>query len=283
MVESNRLVQILLATYNGEKYVTDLIMSLMGQSYSDIQIVIRDDNSTDSTRVIISKLVEKFPDRIRVLTDNLGNIGSSRSFYELLKMSTAKYVMFCDQDDIWKNDKVSSSINLMLVNEFSRPLLVFTDLEVVDESMSLVHPSMLTQHRLNANYLCGSYLRMLAQNPVAGCTMLLNRTAVEKVLSFGEFPSSIVYDHWVAVLVAYFGVVCYLDQSSILYRQHGANQVGVKSIGFGYFLSKFIRFRHTLEHDKQFIQRLGACIDVPVVKYITIKVFLNLKRLLRYC
>ena len=93
-------IDILLATYNGSKYLHEQLDSILSQSYENINVIIRDDGSSDNTVMIIKEYEQK-DNRVKLLSDNLGNLGFVRNFEELMKNSTSEYLMFSDQDDIW--------------------------------------------------------------------------------------------------------------------------------------------------------------------------------------
>lgn len=95
MTERDSFVQILLASYNGEEYLAEQIDSIMNQSYCDFELIVRDDGSSDSTKYIVSESIKRYPNKIRVLEDALGNLGASRCFFQLLEYSSSDYIMFC--------------------------------------------------------------------------------------------------------------------------------------------------------------------------------------------
>ena len=109
-------VEILMATYNGEKYLSEQIGSIISQSYENWRLLIRDDNSKDNTVSIIEKY-EKEDNRIRLLRDRKGNLGFIKNFEELLVQSQEDFIMFCDQDDYWEKDKIKNYIEILQKEE----------------------------------------------------------------------------------------------------------------------------------------------------------------------
>ena len=101
-------VDILLATYNGAKYLEDQLNSILSQTYSDFRLLISDDSSTDNTKEILEKYKEK-DERITVFYQE-NNLGVIKNFEFLLKKVENEYYMFSDQDDIWKENKIEKSI-----------------------------------------------------------------------------------------------------------------------------------------------------------------------------
>ena len=99
-------VDILLATYNGERFLDEQMHSLLSQSYTEWHLIIRDDGSTDNTLAIIQRYKKQYPNKITILEDNLANLGACRNFGRILEQSDADYAMFCDQDDVWLPKKI---------------------------------------------------------------------------------------------------------------------------------------------------------------------------------
>ena len=143
------MIVILLSTYNGEKYIKQQLDSLFSQTYKDFEIIVRDDKSMDNTLEILKSFDIK-------LVDSTQNLGAKKSFASLLEYaiqnSDAEYFMFCDQDDIWEKDKIEKTLKKMeeMGSEFGNvPLLVHTDLKVVDEKLNILSASMWKYQNIN--------------------------------------------------------------------------------------------------------------------------------------
>ncbi|WP_158513231.1 glycosyltransferase [Shigella sp. FC2383] len=120
------MIDILLPVFNGSKYLRQQLDSLLNQSYKNIRVIIRDDLSSDDSRNLIKNYAENTDGKI-VYIDSDKNLGSSLSFHELLKQSTADYVMFCDQDDVWLPNKVHDSFTAITnANLFATIFAVFS-------------------------------------------------------------------------------------------------------------------------------------------------------------
>lgn len=222
------MIQILLATYNGEKYLEAQLDSLLCQTYTDWKLIAHDDGSTDQTGEILRAYQRRYPDIIEILEDGL-TFGNARdNFTHLLTVSTADYVMFCDQDDIWLPEKIAKTFYKMQELEYLHedfPLVVHTDLLVVDESLDCIAPSMLDYQGLNKSI--DGLLQILVKNSVTGCTMMANREAIR--VSLPILPSAVMHDWWIAAnVIKQQGVVGFVDEPLIKYRQHSANSVGAK-------------------------------------------------------
>lgn len=230
-------VEVLMATYNGERYIAQQIDSLLKQNFQSFRLVIRDDGSTDNTRQVIGAYAARYPDRISVCPDhhNLGVIGN---FSALLEKSQAPYVMLCDQDDVWLPEKIANTLEAFKPLEANygaqTPLLLHTDLVVVDESMAVIAPSFLTQSHLQTGHDFG---RLLVKNNVTGCTSILNRALIRRAVPIP--PQSLMHDWWLALVGAAFGQVSYLPRREILYRQHAANVAGQINYNWAYISRNF--------------------------------------------
>lgn len=219
-------VDILLATYNGERFLTEQIDSLLAQTAQGFRILARDDGSTDGTVALVNDYGVRFPGKIARLDDGQGNIGVVQNFSRLLEASTADYAMFCDQDDVWHTDKIARTLEAMRAMEARHgrdtPLLVHTDAEVVDETLQRMAPSHHKSTKLLPEH--SPLPRLLIQNVAQGCTMMMNRALVTRAAPIP--PEARMHDHWVALVAAATGDIGYLPQPTLRYRQHGANQVG---------------------------------------------------------
>lgn len=229
--ERSEQVEILLSTYNGETYLDAFLNSLLNQDYSDWILTVRDDGSSDRTRDILVEWAKRYPEKIVIYEPNIvKNLQVARSYSELMRQSSRPYVMFADQDDIWLPDKVRITLEAMRQRESEvgscRPILVHTDLTVVDKDLRVLGRS---AWRIQGCRVSNpTFASMMVENVVTGCTMMLNRPLVE--LS-GTIPAAAVYhDWWLALVAAAFGDVIPVRRSTILYRRHGSNETGLLNI-----------------------------------------------------
>lgn len=220
------VIDILLATYNGEKYIKQQIDSIINQSYTNWNLIIRDDGSTDRTLEIINQYITTFPGKVHLLCDHEKNLGPSGNFSRLLEGSKADYTMFCDQDDVWKDSKIEITFQKMKALEGSKlvPVLIHTDLKVVDTNLRTIADSMFSFQKLNKNFATINYL--LVQNNITGCTMMINKKLRDISKPIPE--EVIMHDWWIALVAVAFGKIGFVDYPTIQYRQHGANDTGAK-------------------------------------------------------
>lgn len=223
-------IEILLATYNGARFLREQIDSLFDQDYDNLAILARDDGSTDHTVQILQEYAARVPDRFKLVEAARMNGGIVNNFVSLMNASTAGYVCFCDQDDVWLPDKVTKSKAIMDRLELKWgtkiPLLVFTDLRVVDENLNTVHASF--WQRMNIDPEWARHLpRLLVSPAVTGCTVLANRALVDLALTMPR--EVLLHDLWLGLLASAMGKAAYLKEQTVLYRQHGRNAIGAGS------------------------------------------------------
>lgn len=220
-------VAIIMTTYNGEKYVEEQIKSILSSSYQDFELYIFDDGSKDSTISILERYKADYPDKINFVRNSM-NYGVTMNFIQALGKMTADYIMFCDQDDVWLPHKIEVTLKRMkhMEAQFSRekPIAVFTDARVVNQKLSTIHPSFFGSGHLNPRRTDLAHLLM--ENKLIGCTVMVN-AALRRMLQGNRMPQHARYhDWWVALIAASFGKIGFVEESTLLYRQHGNNIVG---------------------------------------------------------
>lgn len=274
------LVEIVLSTYCGGEFLPQQLDSLLCQTHQKIRITIRDDESKDDTKAIIEAYGERYPGRINILSDSQGRLGSRNSFFALLQNSDANYIMFCDQDDVWLQDKVARSLfairRLEEKGGQEMPCMVFTDLIVVNETLSVISPSYWQYQRLNPG-LALNWKGLAAQNVVTGCTMILNK-AVKPFLA-AHMGNELFHDHLCAVVCSKYGHVDFLREPSMQYRQHGANVSGAIKVRSRYLVEKILSIGTIIETLRATSTSFGG--EVSVARLLFLKLRVNLLRALR--
>lgn len=233
------MITILLASYNGERYIGEQIESILKQSYQDFVLYIQDDRSTDRTYEIICGYASAFPDKVKV-SQNQVNTGNAKfNFLNMMVDHEDEYLMLCDQDDVWLPDKIEKTLICMQEAEkrygIHTPLLVYTDLKVADEQLNVLSESMM--HRVAADFTKTSLKDQLPQNTLTGCTALYNRALAERIREVPEF--TVMHDWWLMLIAAGLGHAVYFSESTMLYRQHGDNSVGTRNMRSAGFLARF--------------------------------------------
>jgi len=214
-------VAVLLASYNGEIFLESLLESVFSQTLSPI-IFARDDGSKDSTLQILANR----KDKLVLLCDCIGNVGILENFNILAGEARTPYIAFADQDDIWAPDKLAVQMELMIRMEMQygsdMPILIHSDLAVCDSHLRLVDSSLWRFQRLNPHVQ--SFSRLLVQNNVTGCTMLINKAL--KDLAFPVPQSAVMHDWWLALVASAVGRIGFVSRPLVRYRQHSTNQLG---------------------------------------------------------
>jgi len=210
---NNRLspkVNILLSTYNGERFIIEQLDSLLNQTYTNIKIYIRDDGSTDST----VNLIRTYPDHKKLITLSIGNnIGVIPSFLQLLtdNEGTNELYAFCDQDDVWRPEKVSRAVEKIMTRSEPDKILYCSRLEYVDENLRHLGYSLLPPH--------AGFSNAVVENIATGCTVIFGKKIRELVLK-GTPNDMLMHDWWAYLVASAFGDVIYDGFPSIQYRQH---------------------------------------------------------------
>ncbi len=220
------MVTVLLAVYNGEKYLKEQIDSILTQTVKNIKIVIRDDGSGDGSPLIIDDYCSKYPQIISKL-EGAPTGSAKQNFAKLLENCDSDYIMFCDQDDVWLPQKIEKTLAAMQKAEEDgkTPVLVHTDLKVVGHSLNVISPSFFEFQKLIQDDITLS--KLLVQNYVTGCTVMINRALKEKCSNIPE--NCIMHDWWLALVAVLFGKLVCVQEPTMLYRQHESNQVGAKA------------------------------------------------------
>lgn len=236
-------IVVLLATYNGSEVLQEQVNSLLDQSL-DIDILIRDDGSKDDSLNII-KRYESENENIKFLKDNQSSNSAKENFSILLEYALSlekyEYFMFCDQDDIWKRNKVLKTLTKLKEQETLEqdiPILVHTNLEVVDENLNLLSRSYWNYQKIDPSK--DGLNTLLVQNIITGNTMMLNKKCAK--LSSKIPKDVIMHDWWIGMVTSSFGKIIYLKEPTILYRQHSANDTGASKFGFMSIVKKLLKF-----------------------------------------
>ncbi|WP_411348087.1 glycosyltransferase family 2 protein [Paenibacillus sp. WLX2291] len=238
------MLQVLMSTYNGAKYIEAQLDSILSQPYQPIRILIRDDGSTDNTIAIIHRYQEQHPDVIQLIQGD--NVGVVPSFWSLMQHAdqTAEYFCFCDQDDVWMTHKAEQAVQLLSTmqeqqstnlhtpssnlvdkhkNEHSLACMICTDTQLTDGQLN---PTAIWPGMPN---LQASFYNALIQNIAVGATVSFNRAALQLLMNKSHsvnINNLQMHDWWMYLVISCFGNVHFEHTPSIYYRQHGGNAVG---------------------------------------------------------
>lgn len=226
MIINKSTIAVLLATYNGEKFIREQLDSLLSQSFTDWTLYIRDDQSTDNTIPIINEYCKK-SDKIVLIENDGEKLGAMNNFLRLLSIIDSPYYMFMDEDDVWMCDKIDISYHALKNEECSNkdiPLLVHTNLMVVNKELDVITESFWDSIHFDPHKFHNiHYLSMMGY--ITGATMLFNKKAKE--ISFPVNPHAFMHDWWVGISVyRHGGKVISIKKTLMLYRKHGDNVTG---------------------------------------------------------
>ena len=221
------MISVALCTYNGEKYISQQLDSILCQSVPVDEIVVCDDCSTDSTRQILKHYAER-SQKIRFVK-NEHNLGYIANFEKAIQLCQGDFIFLSDQDDVWSHEKVAESIDYL---SYSGMYGTFTDAHVVDENgvftgktlFDLLNIRPYIQKGILQNHMFE--ILCFRRNLVTGATIVLTRKGKEMVLPLRS-SSLIIHDAWIALCLSAHGKLGYIDKPLIDYRTHHGQQMGL--------------------------------------------------------
>ena len=241
---------ILLASYNGEKYISDQLDSIINQTYKNWELIIRDDGSKDETMTILNKY-EKKDERIKILRDDKGNLGFLKNFEELLFNAKEEFVLFSDQDDFWlknKLEKFVEKIKGLDEKVLSKPLLIHCNSLVCDDKLEIIKEEFIDSKiakKTNSNIYFFEYI-------VQGSTSMVNKKMIKESLPF--LKNVTLHDRYFHLLSQFLGTRVFIDESLVKYRQHERNEIGANRSIIKNIMSKkyfYVEDRKLIEEIKE--------------------------------
>lgn len=226
------MIDILMATYNGSLYIEAQIASIIRQTCSEWRLIVGDDRSEDETATIVGRIADNYnrtvgTEKIQLYVNAQSCGGAAGNFLLLLQKAKAEYVMFSDQDDVWHPDKIKKSLDAMHTLEKlygpETPLLVYTDLAVVDQGLRSMADSFFDYMKIPPVMYPE---RLLLQNSVTGCTVMINRALYLRLQRAEDTGRVLMHDHFAALIAVFLGQFIFVPEATIDYRQHGDNSIG---------------------------------------------------------
>ena len=201
---------ILLATYNGQKYLREQLDSIVSQSYKDWRLLVHDDGSTDNT-IAILKDYAILDGRIQILEDGISGLGAAHNFLHLLKHAHSDFIMFADQDDVWLPDKVK----VMMENiDSDTPAMAYCNANsfkadrILPDRVIMFHPTSLND-------------TLFLNGGVHGCLQIINKPLRDLIINYNGYVC--MHDHLITLAAVCLGRIKYIDKDLMYYRQHLAN------------------------------------------------------------
>lgn len=222
-------VSIVMGTYNSEPYLAEQLESLLGQDRSPDEIVVCDDDSSDGTWVMLKEYHHRFPHLMKIYR-NRKNLGPAINFERAIGLCTGDFIAPCDQDDIWRRDKLDTLARRL--EEDSGLGLVFSNAELVDHKGTELGTDLWTvvgfHSDMKAQVRRGEALQTFLRKPIAsGCTIMFRATLKKTCLPIGE---PLMHDHWISLVAAANSRVDFVDERLISYRQHATNKIGASRL-----------------------------------------------------
>ncbi|MEA3491835.1 MAG: glycosyltransferase family 2 protein [Campylobacterota bacterium] len=218
MIKDQPLVTIIMATYNGESFLEEQLNSIVEQKYNNIELLIADDNSTDKTYQILSHYAQIFS-WIHIYRNNK-HLGLVKNFEKLLKQAQGKYIAFCDQDDVWEEDKLWIAIDSLAGESSQQPLMFHSDLTAVDKNLQVIAASYFSMRAYTFREKKELSV-MLGRSGIMGNTMVINQKLKSLVLPFP--PDLKAHDYWIALINELYGKRLISHEPLVKYRLHHTN------------------------------------------------------------
>lgn len=222
-------ISVALCTYNGEKYISKQLNSILNQEdYFPDEIVVCDDISSDATLEILNKYQKKYPAVFKIIANEI-NLGSNKNFEKAISLCTGDYIFLSDQDDLWKKDKIKKILAVFKQNPLSEA--VFSNADLIDKDDKLlstltIWDSVFFFEKELIKPI--DFIDVIAKNGniITGATLCIKKQVKEFIF---PFPTAIFHDEWIASLVALRNTISYSTENLISYRIHDKQQVGMKN------------------------------------------------------
>lgn len=253
---SEKSITILMATYNGDQYLSQQLDSILAQTYKNWRLLVRDDGSSDYTLDILKKYRQK-DERISILEDDGANLQTIGNFFKLIQSAPeSDYYALSDQDDYWYPKKLERAI-FCLENKFDDnriPLLYCGAKEITDENLNIKERSVVTNPKL-------TWQSALVENICTGCTCVFNQALRQKAILYTP-QKCIMHDWWLYLLAVGMGKAYYDETPLIQYRQHEGNVCGDINSGWKLFRYRveqlFCKRGKTYEQTEEFLDVFGG-------------------------
>jgi glycosyltransferase involved in cell wall biosynthesis len=228
------LVSVVIATYNGEAFLAKQLDSIANQTYSNIEVIVVDDRSTDSTALLVNTYVEKYQNVKLFINDQ--NLGYVKNFEKGFLLAKGDFIAPSDQDDIWEPNKIE-----ILLNEIGEHEIVYCNSCLIDENDHPLHKKLSDIKTLRDFDTC---LNFTIGNTPAGHAMLINKSLLQRCI---PFPTMMPHDFWLCFVATCIAPIKYIDQILVQYRQHSSNVFGAVKVEGG---KKVVR-KKTVKATKQ--------------------------------
>lgn len=245
-------ISVAMCTYNGNKYIEQQIDSILRQSVIPDEIVICDDGSTDATVEICKRIAEESKSCKLRISVNEQNLGYIKNFEKAISLCEGDIIFLCDQDDVWRRDKVET-VKSAFLND--REIgVVISDSLLVDGNLNSLGETVFQHMGIDTNIVWNNrklFERVSKQNFASGSAMAIGKKMKKYVL---PFPDVYVHDQWIMIVAALNTKVRCIDEPLVYYRQHGSNSLGIKQNGHAAKISKIKRALDSNDVEKKLKQ-----------------------------
>ncbi len=221
---------VLLTTFNGARFLPDLLDSLLAQTDPDFVVRIQDDGSSDETPALIREICAR-DSRFSTGNEQNRHFGAAGNFLSLIRQSEDDYILLCDQDDVWEPEKIAvlkeAMADLEAGSAPGTPLLVHSDCSVISEEGEQIEESFFRHQGWDPKAV--TLPPLLVQNNVTGCTLMINAPMRKLVSEHARAKELFMHDWFIALTAASFGKIAFVDRPLTRYRQHEKNTVGASA------------------------------------------------------
>lgn len=246
------MISVCIATYNGEKYIKEQLDSLVNQTVKPYEVILQDDCSLDNTVEIAKQYTDQL--NLKIYTNDV-NLGFTKNFESVISKANGNYIALCDQDDIWREDKLEILLNNIENNSliYSNSMLIDANGKSLEKSFSKV---------LNKNFISSTEaLNFLNDNCVSAHAMLFKKELLNYIF---PFPKNIFFDQWIAANAAALNGVKYYDECLVEYRQHDNNTLS-NHIKKKLHKEKISRLERTFSQINQKILHIDDFLTIPLL------------------
>lgn len=263
---NERIITILMATYNGSLHIDNQILSLQQQKYKNWLLYVHDDGSIDNTREIIRTWEER-DSRIKLIDDGITGLGPGKNFLSIIRYVDSDYAIFCDQDDIWLENKLSDMLNFAESKNMaddSEPSIIYADgYAFSDKSGNIDFTGISNNHADSLKdflFFNGGY---------QGCSIMFNKAMANFMSNYNGYIH--LHDDIISLAAHALGKVNFLPKKLMLYRQHSKAVTGYKNFKRNFFekISSNVNFLLSKKHylvKKTFFENYSALMTEEIQK-----------------
>jgi len=208
-MRSNKLVSIAMCTYNGERFLKEQLDSILSQSYTNLELIITDDCSSDKTIKILEQY-QKIDTRIKIY-QNEENLGFSKNFEKAISLCNGEYIALSDQDDIWKKNKIEK-----FLLEIKDNVLIYSDAILIDKKATELDKNLLQPKNRLVSGRCNKSFFFV--NSISGNTLMFKKELTKYILPIPKEMS--FHDIWIGFVASTYGTITFTQESMTYYRRY---------------------------------------------------------------